>query len=904
MEKNLTRYIWRHTRNQQIWILIVVLASMYTYFLSFDLPKLIVNGPIQGEGFAAPGATQTYMKLAFDLPFWGPVNLFPGLQLDRFSALVYLSLIFLLLVIINGAFKLYINTYKGRLGERMLRRIRFDLVDRVLRFPPHQFKRVKPAELATMVKDEVEPLGGFIGDAFVQPALLGGQAATALIFILVQNLWLGMIAVGIVALQLFIIPKMRKRLLVLGRQRQLTARELAGRISEISEGIANIHSHDTSNFERADIAARLGRIFKIRYDLYQWKFLVKFINNFLVQVTPFLFYLVGGYQVIKGTLDVGQLVAVIAAYKDLPSPLKDLIDWDQARQDVNIKYTQVFEQFDVDNMIDPRIQAVDSSDIAALQFPLAAVNLSVTDESGVKLLNRTSLEIKPGETVAIVGTTGGGGEALTSALARLVRPDGGKVVIGPHDVFELPEAVTGRRMSYAASDTYFFHGTLRDNLLYGLKHAPLKPLTYEGTALAQHKWRIGESQKSGNPDFDVDADWIDYAAAGTAGPADLPAVILALLDAVQITKDILELGLRARTSAASYPNIASRIVTVRQAFRKRLQEENLEDAVVPFQAGAYNPEATVSENFLFGAATGPVLSNLDLAKSPYFRSVLEKTGLTDDFYRMGLAIAGNVVDLFRDLPPDHIFFQNLTFMTPEEIPEYQALLQRTQGRSASSVSAADCSKIISLTFSYVEPRHRFGILNEAVLARIVELRRQLLLNLPDSLKGNIETYDPERYNTAAPLMDNILMGRIAYRYADEADNIRGIVHEFLNEQGLWEDVIDIGLSFNVGVGGRRLTEAQRQKINLVRSLLKRADYLILNRPLSALDQQTQRAIAVNLLELRKQTNYHPAVVAVVSTPALSSLFDRVIVFDRGAPVASGAFDELSASNDIFKRLLS
>jgi putative ABC transport system ATP-binding protein len=199
--------------------------------------------------------------------------------------------VFLLLVMVNGLFKLYINTYKGRLGERMLRRIRFELVDRVLRFPPFQFKRVKAAEVATMVKDEVEPLGGFIGDAFVQPALLGGQALTALVFIMVQNFWLGMIAAVIVGIQIIIIPQMRKRLIRLGRERQLTARQLSGRVGEIVDGIGTIHVHDTSNYERADIAARLGHIFKIRYDLYQWKFLVKFINNFLAQVTPFLFYL-------------------------------------------------------------------------------------------------------------------------------------------------------------------------------------------------------------------------------------------------------------------------------------------------------------------------------------------------------------------------------------------------------------------------------------------------------------------------------------------------------------------------------------------------------------------------------------------------------------------------------------
>ena len=164
-------------------------------------------------------------------------------------------------------------------------------------------------------------------------------------FILYQNWALGLIALGVVAIQAVVIPKLRKRLLVLGRERQLTARELAGRIAEIVDGAAEIHANDTSNYERADISARLGRIFKIRFDLYQWKFLVKFLNNFLSQVTPFLFYSVGGYLAIMGRLDIGQLVAVIAAYKDLPGPMKELIDWDQQRLDVQIKYQQVVEQF-------------------------------------------------------------------------------------------------------------------------------------------------------------------------------------------------------------------------------------------------------------------------------------------------------------------------------------------------------------------------------------------------------------------------------------------------------------------------------------------------------------------------------------------------------------------------------
>ena len=212
MEKSLLKYIWTHTRSQQLWILLVVFISMVPYFLSLNLPKSIVNGPIQGKGFESPGATQNFLPISFDLPGLEEIQLFEGIPLDRFWTLMALSGVFLLLVIVNGLLKFYINTYKGRLGERMLRRIRFDLFDRMIRFPLGQFKRMKASEAATMVKDEVEPLGGFIGDAFVSPALLGGQALTALIFIILQNLWLGLIAAGIVLVQGIVIPKMRKPL--------------------------------------------------------------------------------------------------------------------------------------------------------------------------------------------------------------------------------------------------------------------------------------------------------------------------------------------------------------------------------------------------------------------------------------------------------------------------------------------------------------------------------------------------------------------------------------------------------------------------------------------------------------------------------------------------------------------
>jgi putative ABC transport system ATP-binding protein len=680
MEKSLAKYIWSNTRLEQIWILLVVAASMVPYFLSFDLPKQIVNGPIQGKGFEGEGATQSFGHIAYDIPLIGHVEIFRGLKLDRFEMLIALSLVFLALVVLNGLFKLYINTYKGRLGERMLRRIRFELVDRVLRFPPSHFKRVKAAEIATMIKDEVEPLGGFTGDAFVQPALLGGQALTSLIFILMQNFWLGMIAAAIVAIQAVVIPRMRKRLLELGRQRQLTARELSGRVGEIVDGIGTIHSNDTSNFERADIAA------SPRADL------LDPLRSLSVEVPGQV------HQQLPGPGDA--LPVLFDRWFPRPAgtprhrparrrhqclqgsagPLKELIDWDQSRQDVQVKYNQVVEQFSVDHLIDPRIQAMRAEPSDRLTHALVATNLTISDDSGARVLDHVSVEIHPGETVAIVGESGSGGEYLAEAFGRLVWPDSGRVAIDGTDILELPESVTGRRMAYAGSDTYFFHGTLRDNILYGLKHAPLTTVEYEGKQATDYKWSMLEARRAGNPELNLDSDWVDYGAAGATGPDDLYNVLRPVFDAVLMSQDILDMALRSTVKSKSHSDLTTRIVELRHALIDRLKEEDLDGLVVPFEFTAYNVQATVGENLLFGTLKRPLMTNKKLAAHPYFIKLFEESGLNIDLYQMGLEIADNAVELFTDLPPDHPFFQQLTFMTAEDIPEYEALLQKLKGR--------------------------------------------------------------------------------------------------------------------------------------------------------------------------------------------------------------------------------
>ncbi|GLS86350.1 hypothetical protein GCM10010873_13240 [Cypionkella aquatica] len=904
LDPNISRYIWTHTKRQQLWVLAVVAASMIPYFLSLNLPKQIVNGPIQGDGFADPAAMQTFMQISFDVPWFGTVSLFDGVQLDRLNTLFALSGVFLLLVIVNGLFKYYINTYKGRLGERLLRRIRFTLVDHILRFPPSTFKRLKGAEISSMVKDEVEPLGGFTGDAFVAPALLGGQAIMALAFIFVQSVPLGLITTALVAVQALIIPRMRRRLLVLGRERQLTARELAGRVSEIVDGINTIHSYDTSNFERADIASRLGRIYKIRFDIYQWKFMVKFINNFLASVTPFLFYSIGGYLALQGQLDIGQLVAVIGAYKDLPGPLKELIDWDQNRQDVQIKYNQVIGQFAVDGLIDPEIQAVSTERAdGKLTGPLAAVNLGVTDDTGAVGLDRVNFSLMPGESVAIIGNAGSGADVMAEVMARIVWPTHGQISIGAADLHALPESLSGRSITYAGTDAYFFFGTVRDNLLYGLKHAPITDLVFEGAALTQRQWEKREALWAGNPEFDIHSDWIDFEYQGAADMTALMPSVYAALDAVALTRDMFDLALRSHVNLAEHGDLKAKTVEMRRILRDALTQQDLNGLIEPFEPGTYNTEATVIENLLFGNARTPELMAGAIINNPYFLSLLKQRGLADALFAVGTEIARNAIELFSDLPPDHPFFQQLTFMRADDIPVYSIVLKKLD-KSATSVTESDRAMMIRLSFDYIEPRHRFGLLTPELMTRIVDFRTDFHGGLPANLKDAIELYDPEQYMVSGTLLDNMLFGRISQKYRDGVERIYAVAGGVLRDLGIYETLLSIGLDFHIGAGGKRLTSVQRQKLALARALIRRSDFYLFNRPLSALDTRTQEQVLISALKYLRRDGRAPAVAWVISHAKFARLFDRVAVFERGRLVEEGPHAELLQKNGIFKDLIS
>src|SRR6516162_852425 len=835
LDPSIYGYILHYSLREQIYLVIVTLLSFPFLYYSLDLPKQIVNHAISGKEF--------------------PQNLL-GIELQQIPYLLVLCGVFLALVLINGWFKLHLNVKKGQVGERMLRRLRYQLYERVLRFPSSHFDRTATGQVIAMITGELEPVGGFIGDAFALPISQGGTLLTIFVFMFVQDPVLGAAAVAFFPLQGYLIPKMQRIIRRLGRERVRKMRVLSDRIAETIAARTEIRANDAAAYQLADISHRLGEIYDIRFEMYNRKFFVKFLNNLIGNFTPFLFFLIGGYFVIKGELSFGALVAVLAAFKDISSPWKELLDFYQNQQDVAIKYEQVVEQFNVPEMLDRRLLLDEREDVERLRGEITATNVSLVDSDGIPLLEGVSFDFPLGTDVAIVGQSGSGRNLVPQLFPRLVIPTSGRLLIGETDINSLPLTVSGRRIGYVGPITYLFSTSVRDNLLLGLRH---------------RSQRIPDDRQ-----------------AGVADSAELDARIVEVLRLVDLDEDVHLFGLRGRLDQDRQPEAAQRILEARRVLAERLSADDLVHLVERFDPDGYNANSPISVNLLFGTPIGPAFEGDGLARNAYVQKVLDEVGLTHDLLEVGAGVARMMIELFTGLHPEHVLFEEFSFISADDLPVFEGILKRMEIAGVEKLLQPPRERLLSLAFKLVAARDPLDLIDDKLQQRILEARRAFAAGLPEELRGSVEFFDPERYNAAASVQENVLFGTIVRGESGGRERVHAAITEVLDELGLRRILIEVGLDYPVGTGGSRLSEVQRQKLAIAAAVLKRPDLMALNDATAVLDGTTETA----LLERLKAEFAERSLVWSLHRPRLASAFDRVLVMEHGRLVDQGSPAEL------------
>lgn len=861
MERTLFGFIWRYSKRQQIIILAMTVISFPILYMTLELPKWIVNDAISGTNF--------------------PKTIF-GLELGQIPYLITLCLIFLSLVVLNNVVKYALNMTKGISGERMLRRLRYMLYHSILRFRLSRFRRVSGGELIPMITAEVEDVGVFIGEAIATPAFQGGTLMVYVAFIFAQDPFLGAAAVSLYPLQAYVIPKLQRRVILLTRERIKNIRSISDRISETVSAAPDIYANDTARYHLADLSDRLFLNYRLRLEIFKRKFMIKFLNNFLNQLPPFFFYSVGGVLVIQGNMSFGALVAVLAAYKDLASPWKELLDWYQNLANVQVKYQTVVENFDVEDAQSfEKIRGTSEETMPAIDtHRLSLENVTVSTGGSSQEVIDVSLEVGPGDHMAIYGRDGSGRAELLMTLAGLVDPLAGRAKLGGHRLEELPFGAITRYVSYVGSDPYVFNDTIRSNVVYGLRTDQKGDGEDEIVEL-----RRAEASLTGNSLLDVTAPWEDCERAGVDSPDALDERLLELFALVGLDGDLFRLGLASQAPPASDREaFIEGILKVRAEVIRQVEEDDKwADLVELWREDTFNHSATIGENTLFGLPADPGRKVWDCAADKKVQAALAEAGILDLLVDMGAEVAGTMIELFSDTGADASLMGDYSFVSADEMPVFEQRLRDYRAKSASGLDRDSQSAFVGLAFRIIPGRHRIVTVDDDVAARIVAARPVV----HEALKDNAEyaLLNRQNYVESMSVEDNALFGKPRVDRRGARDQIDAFLRETIAQLGLRGRISLAGLNFEVGVAGGRLSASQRRRMGLVRALVKRPDILIFDTIADGDPGLMERILQDTECE-------NSTVVVGTTDPQIAKLMKTVAVMSDGQLVATGGWDSV------------
>jgi len=874
MEPTLFSFIWKYSKRQQLWLLVLTLVSFPFLYASLELPKRIINDAI--------GATTDRIDLY-------------GVELTQVQYLLVLCAAFFATVLIGGLMKMHINTRKGVLSERMLRRLRYTLISRMLRFPKPYFRTTSQGELVSMITSEAEPMGGLMGDAIAQPVFQFGQMMTIVAFLFMQSVWFGLASVALIPLQAWLIPMIQRQINLLNKERIKEVRHLATEIGESAAGISDLRVNGGWRYRQALITDRLGTLFDIRFRIYQKKFFMKFLNNMIGHLTPFMFYSAGGYLAIRGDITVGALVAALSAYKDLSSPWKELLTYYNQVQDMSLRWDVVTERFAPRNMIPEALIEGEPSSMPHLFGKIELRDVTVRDQDGNMVLEDINLEIPPRARVAIRSDKAIERTALAELLVRETLPTRGEVILSGHPLNELHQAVIAARIGYANSRPYLFDGTLGDNLLMPLK---MRPLETEHLAAAHDRSAL-EAARAGNSGDPIRADWVDPQIAGLSDGGEVRDWWFKLVEAMGIDEIMFRRTLRSRFDPEQHPALAREIVALRPEICEKLRQRGLDDVVFGFDPDRFNPALPLAGNLLFATPVREILPEA-LAREKRFLQILQEQDLADEAITVSMGVIDSLNRTFGKDGTQHPLFLRLG-LDDELYRRVSDIAARATRRGEQALSPGD--KAMLLIVPFMLTAEQIGPdFPEEYKDKIVAIRRERGAQLRDRLGDMFVPVDPDTYVPRLTVMENAIYGRVSMMAGAKAEEIEDVVAEVLGAHGLRRRVAAILYDLRAGLGGSNLPTVFQERAAFSRAGIKRPDILIMDNVLASHDSASRLRTRQRLRELL------PNSIMVF----LEDRFDNPDAYDMYVEIRNGRVDggaqraaveaEEGATDDLSRKL--
>ena len=290
----------------------------------------------------------------------------------------------------------------------------------------------------------------------------------ALVIVLLTNSWkLAIIGVGVMGIAISPVTLIRKRIKTVSNATIIVSGSMTTNVNETFAGNKIITAYNLQENQNEKFAGQVKKQFNLAMSLTKRVGWMSPIMYFICSIGIAIVMNYGNNLILSGEMTAGSFASFVTALLLLYKPTKSLGNTLTNLQTTFVAMARVFELFDLMPEIKNKPNAKTFETIGTIEFN----NVYFEYESGIPVLKNFNLSVKPNETIALVGNSGGGKSTVVNLIPRFYDVTLGEIKINGINLKDYNIEDLRNNISFVFQDNYLFSGTIRENILMGKPEA-------------------------------------------------------------------------------------------------------------------------------------------------------------------------------------------------------------------------------------------------------------------------------------------------------------------------------------------------------------------------------------------------------------------------------------------------
>lgn len=402
------------------------------------------------------------------------------------STIIRLGIFMVLLVIVEGYCNYFIGYYGHVMGAKIEHDMRNEIFGHYQKLSFAFFDNQKVGHLLSRITSDLFDITELLHHGPEDVVISAIKLLGAFIILLVINAKLAFVAIGFVVIMLLYAVAMNGRMRGAFRENRARIADINSQIEDSLSGIRVVKSFSNEKTEMDKFEEGNSRFVDSKKKSYRYMGTYNSGMGVFSTLITVGSLLMGAWLMMKGELSAADLVTFLLYINNFTEPVKKLVNFTEQFQNGYSGYERFLEIMSIAPDIKDKEDAQSLDRVKGeIQFEDVSFHYS---ESKENVLSHVNLDVKPGEYVALVGSSGAGKTTLCSLIPRFYDVTGGAVLLDGIDIRDVKLKDLRRQIGIVQQDVYLFAGTILENIRYGKPEATDEEVVNAAMAANAHEF--------------------------------------------------------------------------------------------------------------------------------------------------------------------------------------------------------------------------------------------------------------------------------------------------------------------------------------------------------------------------------------------------------------------------------